>query len=146
MSAHKQEKIAFQVETERVLEILSREIYDSPLALLRENVQNAYDAVLMRCAEEQTDMKRSDTKFKLIWTPDLVTARNRCSSGLSPNRGWANSNKISESGLIRQPVRFRVDTLDHARHRHSPTRCRPRELPTAESAHESGDKVLSLRA
>src|SRR5208283_3383495 len=72
-----------------------------------------------------------------------MTARNRRSSGLSPNRGWANSNMICESGLIRQPVRFRVDTLDHARHRHSPTRCRPRELPTAESAHESGDKVLS---
>ena len=35
-------KIAFEVETARVLEILSKEIYDSPLALLRENVQNAY--------------------------------------------------------------------------------------------------------
>src|SRR5262245_60229710 len=42
--------IVFQVETERVLKILAREIYDSPLALLRENVQNAYDAVRMRYA------------------------------------------------------------------------------------------------
>lgn len=41
-------KIKFQVETKRVLEILSNEIYDSPYALLRENIQNAYDAVLMR--------------------------------------------------------------------------------------------------
>src|SRR4051794_12210697 len=40
--------IVFQVETTRVLQILSREIYDSPLALLRENLQNAYDAVRMR--------------------------------------------------------------------------------------------------
>ena len=40
--------IVFQVETTRVLQILAREIYDSPLALLRENVQNAYDAVRMR--------------------------------------------------------------------------------------------------
>lgn len=39
-------KIAFEVETARVLEILSKEIYDSPLALLRENLQNAYDATL----------------------------------------------------------------------------------------------------
>lgn len=46
------DQIAFQVETSRVLEILSREIYDSPLALLRENLQNAYDAVLMRSALE----------------------------------------------------------------------------------------------
>ena len=41
-------KIKFQVETKRVLEILSNEIYDSPYALLRENIQNAYDAILMR--------------------------------------------------------------------------------------------------
>src|ERR1700733_5518604 len=40
--------IVFQVETTRVLQILTREIYDSPLALLRENLQNAYDAVRMR--------------------------------------------------------------------------------------------------
>jgi molecular chaperone HtpG len=43
--------IVFQVETKRVLQILTSEIYDSPLALLRENVQNAYDAVRMRFAE-----------------------------------------------------------------------------------------------
>ena len=40
--------IAFQVETARVLQILANEIYDSPLAMLRENVQNAYDAVRMQ--------------------------------------------------------------------------------------------------
>ena len=43
--------IVFQVETTRVLDILAKEIYDSPLALLRENVQNAYDAVRMRFAK-----------------------------------------------------------------------------------------------
>jgi molecular chaperone HtpG len=37
--------IIFQVETGRVLQILAAEIYDSPLAMLRENVQNGYDAV-----------------------------------------------------------------------------------------------------
>jgi molecular chaperone HtpG len=42
--------IVFQVETHRVLQLLTKEIYDSPLALLRENVQNAYDAVRMRFA------------------------------------------------------------------------------------------------
>jgi molecular chaperone HtpG len=40
--------IVFEVETTRILKILASEIYDSPLALLRENVQNAYDAVRMR--------------------------------------------------------------------------------------------------
>lgn len=42
--------IVFQVETTRVLQILAREIYDSPLALIRENLQNAYDAIRMRFA------------------------------------------------------------------------------------------------
>src|SRR5208283_192089 len=41
-------KITFQIELKRVLELLSSEIYDSPYAMLRENVQNAYDAILMR--------------------------------------------------------------------------------------------------
>lgn len=41
-------KLSFQVEVKRVLEILSNDIYDSPYALLRENIQNAYDAILMR--------------------------------------------------------------------------------------------------
>ena len=42
------EKIKYQIELDRVLDVLSKEIYDSPYALLRENVQNAYDAILMR--------------------------------------------------------------------------------------------------
>ena len=37
-----------QIEVAKILEVLSSEIYDSPYALLRENVQNAYDAVLIR--------------------------------------------------------------------------------------------------
>ena len=49
MSSGTKERIAFDVETTRILQILSSEIYDSPKAFLRENVQNAYDAILMRC-------------------------------------------------------------------------------------------------
>ena len=48
------ESIAFDVETSRILQILSSEIYDSPRAFLRENLQNAYDAILMRCTVEGT--------------------------------------------------------------------------------------------
>lgn len=43
-----EENIKFKVKLDRVLEVLCSQIYDSPLALLRENVQNAYDAILMR--------------------------------------------------------------------------------------------------
>jgi len=38
----------FQIDVGKILEILSSKIYDSPYALLRENAQNAYDAILMR--------------------------------------------------------------------------------------------------
>ncbi|WP_179039166.1 ATP-binding protein [Rhizobium leguminosarum] len=44
--------IVFQVDTSRVLAILANEIYDSPLAMLRENLQNAYDAVRQRFAAD----------------------------------------------------------------------------------------------
>ena len=56
MSDGRKERIAFDVETSRILQILSSEIYDSPKAFLRENLQNAYDAVLMRCTAEGTPL------------------------------------------------------------------------------------------
>ena len=37
--------IPFNVQIDRVLDLLCSQIYDSPLSLLRENVQNAYDAI-----------------------------------------------------------------------------------------------------
>lgn len=40
------------VNFKNILDIICKDIYDSPLSLLRENVQNAYDAILMRMAEE----------------------------------------------------------------------------------------------
>jgi molecular chaperone HtpG len=42
------EQIKLQIETEKIINLLASEIYDSPYALLRENIQNAYDAILMR--------------------------------------------------------------------------------------------------
>jgi len=42
------EKIPFRVDLNRIVELLARQIYQSPLALLRENCQNAYDAILQR--------------------------------------------------------------------------------------------------
>lgn len=40
--------IPFQIETHRVVQLLAKQIYQSPLALLRENTQNAFDAVRQR--------------------------------------------------------------------------------------------------
>lgn len=46
------ESIKLQIETERILKVLSNDIYDSPYALLRENIQNGFDAILMRLQED----------------------------------------------------------------------------------------------
>lgn len=43
-----EKRIAFKLELSRMLELLADQIYQSPLALLRENTQNAFDAVRMR--------------------------------------------------------------------------------------------------
>ena len=48
-----EKKIAFKIEFQRILELFAGQIYQSPLALLRENTQNAFDAILMREAYER---------------------------------------------------------------------------------------------
>ena len=45
------ERTNFDIKIDRILNILCDQIYDSPLSLLRENVQNAYDAILMEDRE-----------------------------------------------------------------------------------------------
>lgn len=48
------EQLEFNIGgTQRILKLLANDIYDSPYALLRENVQNAFDAVLMRQRVEE---------------------------------------------------------------------------------------------
>jgi molecular chaperone HtpG len=42
------ERFPLQVDVGRIIEVLAAQIYQSPLALLRENTQNAFDAVLLR--------------------------------------------------------------------------------------------------
>src|SRR6267378_1148812 len=42
------EKIPFSVDISRMIEVLAAQIYPSPFALLRENVQNSFDAILIR--------------------------------------------------------------------------------------------------
>lgn len=41
-------RIPLQVDVRRIIEVLATQIYQSPLALLRENTQNAFDAILLR--------------------------------------------------------------------------------------------------
>ncbi len=40
--------IHLEVDVNRIIEVLAKQIYQTPLALLRENAQNAFDAILLR--------------------------------------------------------------------------------------------------
>jgi molecular chaperone HtpG len=61
--------IPFQIETQRVIQLLAKQIYQSPLALLRENTQNAFDAVRQKMASHDSFSPRIDIEL----TPDRVT-------------------------------------------------------------------------
>ena len=73
MTGNPRDRIAFDVETSRILQILSSEIYDSPKAFLRENVQNAYDAILMRCTAQNLPM--SGSRIVITVENSLLTVR-----------------------------------------------------------------------
>lgn len=69
------QQIPFLVETNRVLEILSKQIYDSPFAMARENVQNAYDAILMRAKKE--GKSPSEYRIDVTVSPAEVVIRDQ---------------------------------------------------------------------
>lgn len=48
MNTQPAEKIVFEVDISKMIELLAAQIYPSPLALLRENIQNSFDAILLR--------------------------------------------------------------------------------------------------
>ena len=56
-------KIQLQVKSDRVIELFARDIYQSPLSLLRENVQNAFDAILMRRRDGDDFSPRIDVRL-----------------------------------------------------------------------------------
>ena len=48
MTSGPRNSIPFSVDISRMIELLAAQIYPSPFALLRENVQNAFDAIMLR--------------------------------------------------------------------------------------------------
>lgn len=87
MTEATRERIAFDVETSRILQILSSEIYDSPKAFLRENVQNAYDAILMRCEAQGLAIK--ECRIDITVSGNTITVRD---DGLGMTEGVLKSN------------------------------------------------------
>ncbi|SCY68910.1 ATP-binding protein [Rhizobium sp. NFACC06-2] len=55
--------IPFQIETQRVIQLLAKQIYQSPLALLRENTQNAFDAIRQRLHKGDDFQPRIEIKL-----------------------------------------------------------------------------------
>ena len=51
------------VDLERILPILAREIYTSPFAFLRENVQNAFDAIRMQVYRDKIEAVTREHKI-----------------------------------------------------------------------------------
>ncbi|NDI85462.1 ATP-binding protein [Undibacterium crateris] len=72
--------IPFAVDTSRVLELLAKQIYQSPLALLRENTQNAFDATLLRKYRDQ----QYEPLIEIEVTPQRVMVRDN-GIGMTPD-------------------------------------------------------------
>ncbi len=81
-----EENSKFKIQLDRVLEVLCSQIYDSPLALLRENVQNAYDAILMR-----QHVDKSDT-----YKPQIIITINADQLSISDNGIGMNSESLKK--------------------------------------------------
>jgi molecular chaperone HtpG len=88
-------KLSFQIEVRRVLEILSNDIYDSPYALLRENIQNGYDAILMR--KQLNGVGSFDPKIIVNIDTKYITIED---NGIGMNRDVVSNNfwKAGSSG------------------------------------------------
>jgi molecular chaperone HtpG len=65
------ERIPFKVDISRVIEVLAKQIYQSPLALLRENTQNSFDAILLRRARDPN----FEPQIEITIEPSSITVR-----------------------------------------------------------------------
>lgn len=61
-----------QIDIKKIIKLLAKDIYDSPYALLRENLQNAYDAILMR---KSLDPEFSNPQIDIIIEGKTVTIK-----------------------------------------------------------------------
>ena len=74
------EKIPFAVEVSRMIEVLAAQIYPTPFALLRENVQNSFDAILLRKHLGQ----RFDARIDVTIEPQCISVSD---NGIGMSRG-----------------------------------------------------------
>ncbi|MDL2279917.1 ATP-binding protein [Desulfovibrio sp. OttesenSCG-928-G11] len=63
------------IDFESVLRIISKQIYETPLAFLRENVQNAVDAVLIQAHREQANPADSQYRIDIMVNGHQISIR-----------------------------------------------------------------------
>ena len=62
--------VSMEFDAKQMIRLLGNDLYDSPLAMLRENVQNAYDAILERKLVDNDFVPY--IKIKLLMTKSLL--------------------------------------------------------------------------
>jgi molecular chaperone HtpG len=88
----------------RVLEAISRNIYDTPLAFIRENVQNAVDAVRVQALRD--GRKLEDPKFDIYIEADPTCCRIRDAGiGMTPEELKKLFWTIGSSGKLNDEAR-----------------------------------------
>ena len=64
------------IDIQQILPLLAKEIYSTPLAFLRENVQNAFDAIrLQRHREKVTSVPQSKHRIDIVITGSEVSIK-----------------------------------------------------------------------
>ena len=74
------DRIPFEMDAQRVIQLMSTQIYQSPLALLRENAQNAFDAVRQRLHQQKDFSPRIDIEL----SPDRISVSDN-GIGMTPD-------------------------------------------------------------
>ena len=103
-----EKKIPFKVEFSRILELFAAQIYQSPLALLRENTQNAFDAVLMKMHSWRTSPNYAPEIRVTVDSDEIIVADNgigMTSDEIETNYWYAgrsgkNTSAAREAGVV----------------------------------------------
>ena len=60
-----EEYLSLKFDSNQMIRLLGVQLYDTPLAMLRENVQNAVDAIRMRMAKDKQFTPRVDVTISI---------------------------------------------------------------------------------
>ncbi|MGE3509292.1 MAG: ATP-binding protein [Vicinamibacterales bacterium] len=71
------------IDFESVLRAISKQIYETPLAFIRENVQNAVDAIRIQAARDQTDPAEAAYRIEITADDKKIVVQDN-GTGMSP--------------------------------------------------------------